>query len=112
MTALLMGQLAAGGAHGIGFPRGLMMLARALVSLEGTAAIMAPGRDVATMLRSVLPGLVMAFLISGTRSPLPMFIGAALAGVATVISRVTTLWFAVLLGWLALLFTRAPATAA
>lgn len=32
------------------------------------------------------------------------------AGAATVISRVTTLWFAVLLGWLALLFTR-PATA-
>ncbi len=58
MTGLLMGQLAAGGAHGIGFPRGLMMLARALVSLEGTAAIMVPGRDVATMSRAVLPGLV------------------------------------------------------
>ena len=30
------------------------------------------------------------------------------AGAATVISRVTTLWFAVLLGWIAMLFARAP----
>ena len=58
MTGLLMGQLAAGGAHGIAFPRSLMLLARALVSLEGTAAIMAPGRDVSAMSRSLLPGLV------------------------------------------------------
>ncbi len=34
---------------------------------------------------SVLPGLVIAFLISGGRSAFPMFLGAALAGVATVI---------------------------
>lgn len=34
---------------------------------------------------SVLPGLVIAFLISGARSPLAMFAGAALAGVATVV---------------------------
>lgn len=73
MTALLMGQLAAGGAHGIGFPRGLMMLARALVSLEGTAAIMAPGRDVAAMSRSVLPGLVERLM------PTPTSLGEALS---------------------------------
>lgn len=58
MTGLLMDQLAAGGAHGIGFPRGLMLLARALVSLEGTAALMAPGRDVAALSRSIVPELV------------------------------------------------------
>ncbi|MAY73349.1 MAG: iron ABC transporter [Phycisphaerae bacterium] len=34
---------------------------------------------------SVLPGLVIAFLIASTRSPLVMFIGAAVAGMATVI---------------------------
>ncbi len=34
---------------------------------------------------SVLPGLVLAFLITGTRSSIPMFIGAAAAGVVTVI---------------------------
>ncbi|MEM9560547.1 MAG: metal ABC transporter permease [Planctomycetota bacterium] len=34
---------------------------------------------------SVLPGLVIAFLIAGTRSPTAMFIGAATAGVATVV---------------------------
>lgn len=34
---------------------------------------------------SVMPGLVIAFLISGTRSPLPMFLGAAMAGLATVV---------------------------
>ena len=34
---------------------------------------------------SVLPGLVIAFLIASTRSPIAMFIGAALAGVLTVV---------------------------
>jgi manganese/zinc/iron transport system permease protein len=34
---------------------------------------------------SVLPGLVIAFLIITTRSPLAMFVGAAIAGVATVV---------------------------
>lgn len=34
---------------------------------------------------SVLPGLVIAFLIAGTRSPGAMFIGAACAGVATAV---------------------------
>jgi manganese/zinc/iron transport system permease protein len=34
---------------------------------------------------SVLPGLVIAFLVSGMRSAWPMFVGAAVAGVATVI---------------------------
>ncbi len=29
---------------------------------------------------AVLPGLVIAFILSGTRAPLPMFIGAAIAG--------------------------------
>jgi manganese/zinc/iron transport system permease protein len=33
---------------------------------------------------SVLPGLVIAFLITASRSPLPMFIGAATAGLLTV----------------------------
>ncbi len=33
---------------------------------------------------SVLPGLVIAFLITATRSPLAMFAGAAIAGLATV----------------------------
>lgn len=34
---------------------------------------------------SVLPGLVVAFLVTGTRSPLAMFAGAAIAGLATVL---------------------------
>lgn len=34
---------------------------------------------------SVLPGLVIAFLVASTRSPLAMFLGAAIAGVATVV---------------------------
>ncbi len=34
---------------------------------------------------SVLPGLVIAFLIASTRSPLVMFLGAAIAGVTTVL---------------------------
>jgi manganese/zinc/iron transport system permease protein len=34
---------------------------------------------------SVLPGLVIAFLVTTSRSPLAMFIGAAAAGVATVV---------------------------
>lgn len=34
---------------------------------------------------AVLPGLVIAFLIAGTRSPVAMFIGAAAAGLATVL---------------------------
>ena len=33
---------------------------------------------------SVLPGLVIAFLLTGSRSPLPMFLGAAAAGLVTV----------------------------
>jgi len=33
---------------------------------------------------AVLPGLVIAFIISGSRSPLPMFVGAAIAGMLTV----------------------------
>ncbi len=34
---------------------------------------------------SVLPGLVIAFIITGSRNPLPMFVGAALAGIGTVV---------------------------
>lgn len=34
---------------------------------------------------AVLPGLVISFLITGARSPLPMFLGAAVAGVLTVV---------------------------
>lgn len=34
---------------------------------------------------SVLPGLVIAFLLTQSRAPLPMFFGAAAAGVATVV---------------------------
>ena len=34
---------------------------------------------------SVLPGLVIAFLVASSRDPLAMFVGAAIAGVATVV---------------------------
>ena len=37
------------------------------------------------MSHSVLPGLVIAFLIVSTRHPLAMFLGAAVAGIATVV---------------------------
>ena len=58
IAGLLVGQLGAGAAHGIVFPRGLMLLARALVNLEATAAIMAPDRDFSAMAGSLLPELV------------------------------------------------------
>ncbi len=35
---------------------------------------------------SVLPGLVIAFVVTGTRSPVPMFVGGALAGLAAALA--------------------------
>ncbi len=34
---------------------------------------------------SVLPGIVLAFLVTGERSSFPIFLGATLAGIATVV---------------------------
>lgn len=37
---------------------------------------------------AVLPGIVVAFLVSGTRAPLPMLLGAAVAGLLTALASV------------------------
>jgi manganese/zinc/iron transport system permease protein len=38
-----------------------------------------------TISHAVLPGIVLGFLVSGSRSPLPVFVGAALIGIITTI---------------------------
>ncbi len=57
IARLLLHELALGARHGIVFPRGLMLLARALVSLEATAMIVEPQLDLAELARPLLPEL-------------------------------------------------------
>lgn len=57
VTGLLLEVLATGRVHGIGMPRGLMLLARALVQMEGTARLLAPGRDFLRIVAPLLPAL-------------------------------------------------------
>jgi ubiquinone biosynthesis protein len=57
VTGLLLDVLAAGRTHGITMPRGLMLLARALVEMEGTARLLAPGREFTEIVAPLLPGL-------------------------------------------------------
>ncbi len=54
---LLLHGLALGARHGIGFPRELMLLARALVTLEATAMIVDPQLNLAELARPLLPEL-------------------------------------------------------
>ncbi len=57
VARLLLSELALGARHGIVFPRGLMLLARALVNLEATAMIVDPQLNLAELARPLLPEL-------------------------------------------------------
>jgi ubiquinone biosynthesis protein len=57
IARLLLSELALGARHGIVFPRGLMLLARALVNLEATAMIVDPQLNLAELARPLLPEL-------------------------------------------------------
>jgi ubiquinone biosynthesis protein len=57
IARLLLSQLALGARYGIVFPRGLMLLARALVNLEATAMIVDPQLNLAELTRPLLPEL-------------------------------------------------------
>ena len=57
IARLLLGELALGARHGIVFPRGLMLLARALVNLEATAVIVDPQLNLAELAQPLLPEL-------------------------------------------------------
>ena len=57
IARLLLLELALGARHGIVFPRGLMLLARALVNLEATAMIVDPQLNLAELAQPLLPEL-------------------------------------------------------
>jgi ubiquinone biosynthesis protein len=57
VARLLLAELALGARYGIVFPRGLMLLARALVTLESTAMIVDPQLNLAELTRPLLPEL-------------------------------------------------------
>ncbi len=57
IARLLLSELALGARHGIIFPRGLMLLGRALVNLEATAMIVDPQLNLAELARPLLPEL-------------------------------------------------------
>ncbi|WP_330180197.1 AarF/UbiB family protein [Nocardia sp. NBC_01503] len=64
MTAaqLLLRDLGLGGAFGIVFPRELMLLCRALVTLESTARVVRPELDLSVLFRPLLPQLLISLL--------------------------------------------------
>ena len=64
IARLLLHGLALGARHGIAFPRELMLLARALVTLEATAMIIDPHLNLAELTRPLLPELRRALLPS------------------------------------------------
>ena len=57
VARLLLRELRSGAAHGIEFPRELMLLARSLLSLEATAALVDPERTFVDLARELLPDL-------------------------------------------------------
>ncbi|MVU78345.1 hypothetical protein GPX89_13955 [Nocardia sp. ET3-3] len=64
MTAaqLLLRDLGLGGAFGIVFPRELMLLCRALITLESSARVVRPDLDLSVLFRPLLPQLLLALL--------------------------------------------------
>ena len=60
---MLLRELALGAGYGIVFPRELMLLARALVNLEATAAVVDPALSLAELARPLLPELKRALLL-------------------------------------------------
>lgn len=82
VARLLLAELGAGAAHGVGFPRELMLLARALVTLESTGTLVYPDLSLADLTEAVLPQLKRSLL------PSP--------------SDLAEIWAAARLDWLAL----------
>lgn len=66
IAALLLGQIGAGRRHGIAFPRDLLLLARVLVQLEGTAGLIAPERDPISLIKPALSSIMDSLLPSPT----------------------------------------------
>ncbi len=67
MARLLLRKLGTGASHGIDFPRELMLLARALISLEATAALVDPDLTSVNLTRELLPDLKGLMLPSGAQ---------------------------------------------
>lgn len=63
IARLLLRQLALGSGYGIVFPPELMLLARALVNIESTAAVVDPALSLAELARPLLPELRRALLL-------------------------------------------------
>ena len=63
IARLLLRQLALGAAHGVVFPRELMLLARSLVNLEATAMVVDPALHLAELARPLLPELRRSLLL-------------------------------------------------
>lgn len=63
IARLLLRELALGAGYGIVFPRELMLLARALVNLESTAAVIDPALSLADLAQPLLPELRRALLL-------------------------------------------------
>lgn len=63
IARLLLRELALGAGYGIVFPRELMLLARALVNLEASAAVVDPALSLAELARPFLPELRRALLL-------------------------------------------------
>uniref|UniRef100_UPI003983879D hypothetical protein n=1 Tax=Lapillicoccus sp. TaxID=1909287 RepID=UPI003983879D len=67
VARLLLRELGTGASHGIEFPRELMLLARSLISLEATAALVDPDRTFVNLARDLLPDLKGMTLPSGAQ---------------------------------------------
>jgi ubiquinone biosynthesis protein len=67
VTWLLLRELGAGARHGIEFPRELMLLARSLISLEATAALVDPERSFVDLVRGLLPEMKRMLTPSGAQ---------------------------------------------
>lgn len=67
VARLLLRELSAGARYGVDFPRELMLLARALISLEATAALVDPSLTIVKLARDLLPELRTMVLPSGTQ---------------------------------------------
>ena len=116
------GRLTRGSTLGLGFALALLAWAA-----EGYALYLIVASMGATMNAAAATGIYAIALLGGALFLIPGGLGSteafmflllvragmdpAAAGAATVISRVTTLWFAVLLGWIVLLVAPAKAGA-
>lgn len=77
VAGLLLHELSIGSRYGIVFPRELVLLARALVHLEGTAAVVDPTLSLADLVSPLLPDL-RATLLPGKKELQELWSGAAI----------------------------------